>query len=126
MAFEEQPMELPKRAQKLEWNLNTIIQIITLLMMVIGGVTIWVNKGRDIEELQKWRFAAEERLKSIDTEVRKIDNIVYRVTVQEQTNATITSAMKELQSLINQQSGDLKVMKEILQRLEDRGPIIKR
>lgn len=119
-------MELPRRAQKLEWNLNTIIQLITLAGMIIGMVTIWVNKGRDIEELQKWRVGIEERLKPIDTEVRKLDNIVYRVTVLEQTNATITSGMKDLQTLINQQSGDLKVMREILQRLEDRGPIIKR
>lgn len=126
MAFEEKPMELPRRAQKLEWNLNTIIQLITLAGMIIGMVTIWVNKGRDIEDLQKWRVGIEERLKPIDTEVRKLDNITYRVTVLEQTNATITSGMKDLQTLINQQSGDLKVMREILQRLEDRGPIIKR
>ncbi|SOC48450.1 hypothetical protein SAMN05892877_1701, partial [Rhizobium subbaraonis] len=44
-------MELPRRAPKLEWNLNTIIQIITLIGMCVGGVAIWVDKSRDIEEL---------------------------------------------------------------------------
>jgi len=40
------------RARTMEWNLNTVIQLITLVGMIIGGVTIWVDKSRDIEELQ--------------------------------------------------------------------------
>lgn len=132
-------MELPKRAARLEWNLNTIIQVITLVVMGIGGVTIWVEKSRDIEELQSWRTAleqsqkdrlaefrerdgrAEERFRGLENEVRKIDNLTYRVTITEQSTATITTAIKDLQSVINQQSGDLKVVREILQRLEDNG-----
>lgn len=50
--------------------------------------------------------------------MRKIDNLTYRVTVTEQSNANITTAIKELQALMSQQAGDLKVMKEILQRVE--------
>lgn len=49
--------------------------------------------------------------------MRKIDNLTYRVTVTEQSNANITTAIKELQALMSQQAGDLKVMKEILQRI---------
>lgn len=52
-------MELPKRGQKPEWNLNTIIQLVTLIGMCAGGVAIWVNKGRDIEELQNWKAGHE-------------------------------------------------------------------
>ncbi|RVL05157.1 hypothetical protein CN151_10550 [Sinorhizobium meliloti] len=136
---EDETMELPKRAARLEWNLNTIIQVITLVVMGIGGVTIWVEKSRDIEELQSWRTAleqsqkdrlaefrerdgrAEERFRGLENEVRKIDNLTYRVTITEQSTATITTAIKDLQSVINQQSGDLKVVREILQRLEDNG-----
>lgn len=40
------------RSPKLEWNLNTIIQLVTLGGMVFGGIVIWVDKSRDIEELQ--------------------------------------------------------------------------
>ena len=61
--IEEATMELPKRAARLEWNLNTIIQVITLAAMGIGGVTIWVEKSRDIEELQSWRSAQEQSQK---------------------------------------------------------------
>lgn len=122
MGLEDEAMELPKRAQKLEWNLNTIIQLVTLFGMCIGGVTIWVNKGRDIEELQKWRSAmearSEERFRSIEGEVRKIDNLAYRVASTEQSTTSTASVIKDLQGLLSQQAGDLKVIKEILQRVE--------
>ncbi|MDX1004587.1 hypothetical protein FB009_12299 [Sinorhizobium medicae] len=122
MGLEDEAMELPKRAQKLEWNLNTIIQLVTLFGMCIGGVTIWVNKGRDIEELQKWRSAmearSEERFRSIEGEVRKIDNLAYRLASTEQSTTSTASVIKDLQGLLSQQAGDLKVIKEILQRVE--------
>ncbi|KSV79017.1 hypothetical protein N182_18670 [Sinorhizobium sp. GL2] len=129
-------MELPKRAQKLEWNLNTIIQLVTLIGMCAGGVAIWVNKGRDIEELQNWKAGHEllhkerlvevkaiearneERFRSLESEVRKIDNLSYRLTVTEQTSSSTAGAIKDLQGLLSQQAGDLKVIKEILQRVE--------
>lgn len=122
MGIEDEAMELPKRAQKLEWNLNTIIQLVTLFGMCVGGVTIWVNKGRDIEELQKWRSAmearSEERFRVLESEVRKIDNLAYRVASTEQSSTSTAAAIKDLQTLVSQQSGDLKVIKEILQRVE--------
>lgn len=122
MGIEDEAMELPKRAQKLEWNLNTIIQLVTLFGMCVGGVTIWVNKGRDIEELQKWRSAmearSEERFRALESEVRKIDNLAYRVASTEQSSTSTAAAIKDLQALVSQQSGDLKVIKEILQRVE--------
>lgn len=118
MGQEDQQMELPKRAQKLEWNLNTLIQIVTLLAMCIGGVTIWVNKGRDIEELQKSQVRSEERFRALETEVRKIDNLTYRLATTEQSSNSTAAAIKDLQGLLSQQAGDLKVIKEILQRVE--------
>lgn len=130
-------MELPRRASKLEWNLNTIIQIITLVGMCVGGVAIWVDKSRDIEELQAWRTAIEqdrkeksaeyrasmakleERVKGTEKDIGKIDNLQYRLTVAEQSTATTATAMKELQDSLNDMNGDIRVMREILQRLDN-------
>ncbi|WP_457661870.1 hypothetical protein [Sinorhizobium medicae] len=129
-------MELPKRAQKLEWNLNSILNLITLIGMIGGGGWIWANTTRDIDELQSWRTAveqsqkdgiaemreregrAEERFRSLENEVRKIDNMAYRITVTEQSSTNTASSIKDLQTLLSQQAGDLKVMREILQRIE--------
>ena len=124
----------------MEWNLNTLMQLLTLAMMIVGGIVIWVDKSRDIEDLQKWKEGHEqlhkERLaevkaieasynlrlsaleqKSVEAE-RKADNLTYRVTVTEQTTVNISTAIKELQADFNRQSSDIQVMKEILQRLE--------
>lgn len=124
----------------MEWNLNTLMQLLTLAMMIVGGIVIWVDKSRDIEDLQKWNEGHEqlhkERLaevkaieasynlrlsaleqKSVEAE-RKADNLTYRVTVTEQTTVNISTAIKELQADFNRQSSDIQVMKEILQRLE--------
>jgi chromosome segregation ATPase len=139
------------RAPKMEWNLNTLIQLVTLGGMIIGGIVIWVDKSRDIEDLQKWKESHEqlhkERLaevkaieasynlrlsaleqKSVEAE-RKADNLTYRVTVTEQTTVSISTAIKELQADFNRQSSDIQVMKEILQRLEtaiNRSPPLRR
>lgn len=128
------------RARTMEWNLNTVIQLITLVGMIIGGVTIWVDKSRDIEELQAWRAGhdqyhkerlaevkagegrTEERFRSLEADGRKatsmLENLSYRVTVTEQTTTSTATAIKELQNLVSQQAGDIKVVREILQRIE--------
>lgn len=133
-------ISVPKKAAKFEWNLNTIIQLITLAVMLVGGVTVWVNSRRDIDDLLKWRLSHEtlhkERLAEVkaieasynerirtgeqrDNEFdRKLDNLTYRVTVAEQSAITITSSIKDLQAGQNKQGGDIQVVKEILQRME--------
>jgi len=128
------------RSPKLEWNLNTLIQLVTLLGMCVGGVAIWIDKSRDIEELQTWRAGhdqyhkerlaevkagegrTEERFRSLEADGRKatsmLENLSYRVTVTEQTTTSTATAIKELQNLVSQQAGDIKVVREILQRIE--------
>lgn len=128
------------RAPKMEWNLNTIIQIVTLIGMVGGGIAIWVDKSRDIEELQGWRAdheqlhkerlvevksieaRADERFKNIEADVRRLngktENLDYRLTSSEQAVSGMASTVKEIQSQLSQQSGDLREIKVILQRME--------
>ncbi len=128
------------RAPKLEWNLNTIIQIVTLIGMVGGGIAIWVDKSRDIEELQGWRAnheqlhkerlvevksieaRADERFKNIEADVRRLtgktENLDYRLTSSEQAVSGMASTVKEIQTQLSQQSGDLREIKVILQRME--------
>ncbi|MDQ0135062.1 hypothetical protein J2T08_002983 [Neorhizobium galegae] len=132
-------MQLPRKG-KLEWNLNTILNLLTLVGMLAGGVYIWANTTRDIEDLMKWRLSHEdyhkerlaetrareasvnERLRAEEVRGndvdRKIDNLTYRVTVAEQSAVSITSSIKDLQAGFNKQASDIQVVKEILQRME--------
>lgn len=129
-------MQMPTRAPRLEWNLNTIISLVTLVGMCVGLVTIWVDKTRDIEDLQMWRVnheqlhkerlaevaglagRSEERFRAIERDIQKIDRLEYRLTNTEQTTSNTAASIRELQTLVSQQAGDIKVVREILQRLE--------
>lgn len=128
------------RAPKMEWNLNTVIQIITLVGMVGGGIAIWVDKSRDIEDLQAWRTNHEqlhkerladvkanearndEKFKSVEADVRKLnslaDSLNFRLTTNENATTGIASTVKDIQTQLSQQSGDLREIKVILQRME--------
>jgi len=130
---------LPSKG-KFEFNLNTALQLVTLCTVVVGGVTIWVNKSRDIEDLQTWRTGHEqlhkerlvevkgvearydERLKSVESDVRKLggitDNLSYRITTNEQATLSVAQSNKETQATLSQLGGDMRVVKEILQRIE--------
>jgi uncharacterized protein (UPF0335 family) len=110
-------------------NLNTWINLTTLVSIIAGGGYVWAQTTGDIDELKRWRVAVEgrmgnsdgkieERFKVNETELRKLDNLSYRVTVAEQSATSISAAIKDLQNTASGQSGDLKVMREILQRIE--------
>lgn len=128
------------RAPRLEWNLNTIIQLVTLVGMIGGGIVIWVDKSRDIEELQGWRLDHEqlhkerlvdvkaneartdEKFKSVEADVRKLtgltDNLSFRLTTNENATTGIAQTVKDIQQSLSQQSGDLREIKVILERME--------
>ncbi|CAN7296366.1 hypothetical protein [Neorhizobium sp. LjRoot104] len=140
MAGSEEMMFPKKSPTWHTWNLNTILNLLTLVGMLAGGVYIWANTTRDIEDLMKWRLSHEEYHKERLAETRareasfnerlraeenrgnevdrKIDNLTYRVTVAEQSAVSITSSIKELQAGLNKYGADLQVVREILQRME--------
>lgn len=122
MTSENDEMQLPKRAKNLEWNLNTAISVLTLLTMVGGGIALWVNRSRDVDELQAWRVDQTAAQKDLETRVGTVekltDNLSYRMTVGEQASVATAASIRDVQSSLNQQSGDLQVVKEILQRIE--------
>jgi hypothetical protein len=135
---EEKTMGIPRG--KLEWNLNTVLQIVSLFTLLSSGIYVWANTTRDIQDLQQWRAGhetlhkdrlaevksiegrTEERFRSLEADNRKatsmLENLSYRVTVTEQTTTSTATAIKELQNLVSQQAGDIKVVREILQRIE--------
>ncbi|WP_411507877.1 hypothetical protein [Brucella anthropi] len=118
---EERTMQLPPKG-KIEWNLNTLLQLAQIAFVVIGGVTLWVNQTRDITDLQAWRTEAVADIKNLKEDVRKVDTKVeglqYRTTSTEQQVANMNAALKEIQAAVNQQTGDVRLVREILQRLE--------
>lgn len=63
----------------------------------------------------------DERIKAVEVEARSLDNIRYRLTVQEQGAASLTRAVDELRQALAAQSSDIRLIREIVTRL-DPGP----
>lgn len=99
-----------------------------------------MGKSRDIEDLQGWRTNHEqlhkerlvdvkanearndEKFKSVEADVRKLtsltDSLNFRLTTNENATTGIASTVKDIQTQLSQQSGDLREIKVILQRME--------
>lgn len=134
-------MNIP-RAAKLEWNLNTLIQLGTIITMTLGLAGIWFDKGRDIEDLQDWKVGHEalhkearadreaaiarfdERIKSLEeTKIKRdsqIEALQNKTVALDQSLLSTNSILRDLSNKLNDVVTDSRVSKEILQRLEQR------
>lgn len=139
-AEEETIVHMQRPAFKYEVNLTTIAALIGLFTAIWGASGRYNGLENQVlnldEEAQVWRnnhmlyhqerakettaivTRYDERLKSLETQSREFDRMEYRLTVQEQGTTSLTAAVADLRQIINDQSGDLRLIKEILQRIE--------
>lgn len=126
-------MHFPRKSERaFEWNFNTLLQLLSILVMLLGGWTIWVNLRRDVVELQEWKTSLivetkerrgqiEANFARVSTQASTLDErldaqeaavgrLSDRVSAAEARSAEFAQTLRELQSSINQQSGDLKVI----------------
>lgn len=105
-------------AWKFEWNLNTLV----ILMGFIGGFMAWgatwnelqnrsSTNSRSIENIDKGLTAVEASMRILDTQELRIKSV-------EKQASDAAVSMRSLEFTLSGLSGDLKVVKEILQRLE--------
>ncbi len=122
---------VPIREKLQTWNLNTVLQGVSLLAMLIGGVTLWNNQIRDVADMKEWRerFVQEsraadvrdsQRFDRIETNVNKLqseaDALQIRTNIVENNVNDMGQTNKEIQAAVAQLSGDMRVVREILQR----------
>lgn len=127
-------MQMPSRG-RFEWNFNTIALVVGFATQLLAlGITIGIFKNQ--QEATDLKFTSwitmhdgqhrdqigdtrerdgrtEERFRSIEADTRKIENLDYRLTVQEQTTLTQTKVIEELKTAINTIASDVRVIKEI-------------
>ena len=139
--MDEQNMPFPKKAERaFEWNFNTLLQLLTIVVMLGGGWTVWVNLRRDVIELQGWRAELESDLKDrrgavegsiarLGTQAGSLDDrldqqeamtirLSDRLSANEARSQEFAQTLRELQASINEQSGDLKVIRSWIERQE--------
>ncbi len=129
-------MHLPEKG-RIEWNLNTIVMLVGFLAGFIAWGATWGTFSTRVElndkRFEDWTIRHEglhrerqaqaasndartdQRLTQLDIETRKIENLGYRVTVAEQAGITTSKSIERLQETVNQQSTDIRVMREIIE-----------
>ena len=130
------------------WNITTTVAVcgfaLTLLVSLVGWTASAATFRASVDEMgrkydgwianheqmHKDRLATvtgieartDQRIASLEEEVRKIDGLAYRLTVQEQGSANLARSVEELKTSVNSLGTDIRVMREILQRLDPRAP----
>lgn len=109
-------------AWKWELNPNTVIQIITICGFFIGGGMLWerINTGTnenraDIERIDK-------RLTAVEVEMRVLDTQDLRLSAVEKQANDAAVSMRSLEGTLNVLGSDIRVVREILQRIESSQP----
>lgn len=100
------------------WNLNTI----TVLIGFAAGFVAW---GYTLSEMQTGRLQnaeaiarLETRVGNLETSTRLIDNHELRIGVIEAQIRDTTSAMRAVEQALSSLAADIRVTREILERLE--------
>jgi hypothetical protein len=124
-------------AFRFEWNLNTVATLVSLGIIVFGGGAAWQSLKGDQNDFLEWRKdheqlhkdrqseitgdsrAAEERVRGIESRLSVIDNLAYRLTVNEQSTAATAQVLKEVQAVVNKQAVDQATMLAILNRIDN-------
>jgi hypothetical protein len=124
-------MHIQRPVWKNELNITTVIALV-LFVATVGG---WfytngqTNQKYDSwianhEELHRDRMAVltgqeartDQRLTALEAAARKLENIEYRMTVQEQGSANLAKSVEELKNTVNSLGTDIRVIREIVER----------
>ncbi|KKB12357.1 hypothetical protein VE25_07295 [Devosia geojensis] len=114
MSDEEANMNIHAPKVRYEVNLNTIIVTCGFVAMAVGWGITWGQTTNDVKALLEFRVNAT-------AELRRLDNLAFQVTANEQATKDVSAALSELKDAVSEQGGDIKVMREILQRIERQG-----
>lgn len=109
---------------KNEINWATVVAVAGMALTV-GGLILktgeFTNTVKHLTEAQSvYRAETQQRFAALEEMSDKYDNLAYRVTVQEQAAAQTNAAIEELKRSLADQSADIKVIREILTRLDQK------
>lgn len=107
---------VPRRGA-FEFNLNTVVVIVGFAFT--WGVTYQaLESGRDANAAAIKRL--EERIGAVETTGRILDNHELRISNVETSSRDAASALRAVETSINALASDMRLTREILERLERR------
>ena len=106
-------------AWKWEWNLNTLV----ILMGFAAGIAAWGATWNEIKSRTTNNSASidrlDKRLTAVEVSIRTLDTQELRLTAVEKQASDASVSMRSLETTLNSLGTDIRVVKEILQRLEN-------
>jgi hypothetical protein len=125
----EEERQMRRPTWKHEVNLNTILLVLSVLVMGVGWGMTWQGTKSDQESQSAAILRLDTRIGGITLDVRTAmaeiqgqlrtyADLPYRVTALESRSSDALVVQKELGQAITQLSSDLRVTREIIQRLD--------
>ena len=109
-------------AWKWEWNLNTVV----ILFGFAGGIAAWGAIWNDVQRRAEDNAVSierlDKRLTSVEASMRVLDTQELRLSAVEKQASDASVSMRSLETTLNSLGTDIRVVKEILQRLENGRP----
>nr|WP_105382444.1 hypothetical protein [Neorhizobium alkalisoli] len=109
-------------AWKWEWNLNTVV----ILCGFAGGIAAWGATWNDVQRRSEDNSLSierlDKRLTAVEGSMRVLDIQELRLSTVEKQASDASVSMRSLETTLNSLGTDIRVVKEILQRLESGRP----
>ena len=129
MSSGDQDMNLQKPLFKNEWNWSTVSIFVGFVLLIAGSGAAWQKAMSDQQAtayevgslrqaLESEKAAIVSRLKDVELENKQLGNLSYRLTAVEQFGSNVAASVKEVQVSVNDIGSEMRVMREILQRMD--------
>lgn len=106
-------------AWKWEWNLNTVV----ILLGFVGGFMTWGATWNEVQNRSTTNAQGierlDKRLTAVEASMRVLDTQELRLKAVEKQSSDASVSMRSLETTLNGLGTDIRVVKEILQRLEN-------
>ncbi|RVK59186.1 hypothetical protein CN126_14490 [Sinorhizobium meliloti] len=106
---------------RFEYNLNTLVILIGFATGIAAWGATWERLSANQEVHASSIDRLDKRLTAAEVSLRQIDNHELRISAVEKQAAEAATSMKAVETTLNNLSSDMRLVREILQRLEDNG-----
>lgn len=115
-------MPVAKPVWENKWGPNTVISVLGFTFITIGGLIAWgyvVAEFRGALATHDLDLARlDKRLTAIEASTRQLDAHELRISAVEVSSRDASAALRAVESSINAVATDMRVTREILQRIE--------
>src|SRR5690606_27902922 len=113
---EERQMRTP--AWKWEWNLNTVVILFGFIGSIAATGAAWERITSKQDDLTVEVERLSNRVTALEASSRTLDNHELRISNVEKQATDAATAMRAVEAALNGLAADMKVTREILQRIE--------